>query len=1154
VSVCFFSSKDWFDTREDARQRIEAYLVKGPFFPMALWGNHYRGSRQLQVHANMNTTPPEIGDVLVITMNEGLSNEIFQFVRITSVTSELQDFIFNSTTNYQKKIILIGIGEQLQEDYTGEEIFWEGSGDQYSMGLTTKLYTSVAADASRYYGVAKLVEDADQGSLHVRVDSINVPLVPSAQSQTAITDSGVGQAITPMLQTNADITTVTRSLSFTMAANSNLFIGEGILPGSFSWVGGLTLVDNSKGDILNNSTVVGSIAYDTGICTFTAVTGSTSGTGTVTYKPACSPTEVASTGGIQVDINNRGFTFVFNCNPLPKPGTVKIDYLAGGKWYSIKDLGNGAIAGSDQSLGSGSVNYITGSISMTLGAMPDIGSMILIFWAKDAPYYDLSGETLPLNYSFTTTNTGIAKNSFVCSWNDDTAAVKDDGDGNLTVASFANGVWSKSLTNVGTIHYASGIVNFTVHATQPVPLTASDFHVNYMYGDKHVESFNPSRDSLDGSIQMTLTNRPVTPGTFSIEWHTNQEEYDGASGIRRQVDPTWVFQDDGLGNFKDETGGGWLQFYFPSTIDYTTGVVHMMPDRVGTFPVSVYAWHDSGLYDENHVEILEYVFYQLDYRPAASIWPTDGVVTCTYCSASGSTIDDYYIPLPKTFYIKEHSHIEIVPGSVDITAVSGSTTYYIMDVGTGRLFRDVNGVTGIGTECGTIDYVNRSIVITDNNIANRSIFVKSCAGTAAIDPVQMMVFRAPAAPIVPGSVGIRGTLGTGTVISGSSDFNGLITGSGVTGTVDYTTGICRVAFGAWITDTYAALPIEEQPEWYIGAPIDGATVWKPYSVRASTIMMNCVVTSYLPLDAELLGLDPVRLPIDGKVPIFRDGYIILVHHTLKENLPNPVVLGTTYTLSRSGVNLIELYDSTGLYYPEIDGDINYTVDVDAGTVTIAPTAVVTGFEQPFYAIHRIEDLCLASDVQITGHIATTNALTHDYPAGESFVSSVLPSADLQARCYNEFVQSTWNGIWSDSLSGTVPLANYDFVNFPVTVYNRGATKERWLIKFSASDTFDVIGEHLGVLLSGAKLTGTPLASGTSSGWLDGKLVIRNRLTNEDYFLIDGDGFGVGWASGNNIRLNTDAANYPYWICRTTLQAPPTEATDSFEFQIRGDSA
>jgi len=1168
VSVCFFSSESWFDTRESARQRIEAYLVKGPFFPAALWGNHYRGSRQLQLHSHKDWPPPSIGDVLVLVEYEGLSNEKYQYVRITKVTTRTDAFTVNLNTTYQKKILTLDIGEMLVEDYTGEEIFWEGSGVNYgSSGQNTRIYTTVAADASQYYGVAKLSEDADAGSLHVRVDSINVPLVPSAQSPTSITDAGVGQALTPMLQTNEDFVSVTRSIAYTIAANSKLHIGEGVLPGSFNWVGGLTLTDNAKGDILSNGVVVGTITYATGICIFTNVTGSTSGTGVITYIPACSPTEVASTGAIEVTIGNRGFVYVFNCNPLPKRGTVKIDYLSNGKWYTIQDQGNGSISGYDPAIGAGSVNYITGSISMTLGAMPDVGSFVLIFWAKDAPYYDLSGETLPLRYEFTTTNTGIARNSFVCSWNSEAGAVVDDGAGNLTVGVWSTDHWVKSATEVGTIHYANGRVEFTVHSSQPVPLTSEDMHVVYHYGDKFNTTFNPSREG-DGSVYIIVPTLPIVPGTLSVERHTDQEQYDVLTQYRGLIDPTWRFQDDTLGYLKNETGGGNPGF-FSTTINYATGVIHLMPDRRGTFPRPNYGWVDSGQTSglAPGVSKWNYVFTGFSYFPAASIFPTDGIITVEWCCTSGSSMDDYYIELPKKFFIKENSHIEIVPGSVDLTATVDATTYYMMDVGTGKLFRDVVGTTGIGTECGTINYATRVVTITDNTILNRTVLVKSCAGTAAVDPAQMMTFRAPAAPLVVGVGGIRATLGTGTVLSGYFQSDGSISGQGMIGTVDYITGVCKVAFGAWVEDEWDGLPeydpdvaIEDPPicqaVWYAGSTTDGGgNVWKPYSVRASTVMLNCVVTSYLPLDAELLGLDPVRLPLDGKVPIFRDGYVILVHHTLKDNLPDPIVAGATYTLSRGNVELIELYDKTGKYFPEIDGAINYSVDLTLGTVTVAPTVVVTGYEQPFYAIHRREDMCLASDVQITGHIAVTNSLKHSYPKDDTLVSSVLPSADLQARCYNEFVQSSWDGAWSDDPQDTGPLANYDFVNFPVTVHNKGATKERWLIKFTSSNLFDVIGEHLGVLMKDVNLpTQMPVQEGTSSGWLDGYLIVKNRLTTEDYFKIAFNGFGVGWASGNNIRLNTDAANFPYWFVRTTLQAPPTEPIDSYEFQIRGDSA
>ncbi|WP_410925238.1 hypothetical protein, partial [Pseudomonas aeruginosa] len=50
-------------------------------------------------------------------------------------------------------------------------------------------------------------------------------------------------------------------------------------------------------------------------------------------------------------------------------------------------------------------------------------------------------------------------------------------------------------------------------------------------------------------------------------------------------------------------------------------------------------------------------------------------------------------------------------------------------------------------------------------------------------------------------------------------------------------------------------------------------------MAASSLRYSAVAYSYLPLDAALLGIDPVRLPSDGRVPIFRPGGFAVVGHT-----------------------------------------------------------------------------------------------------------------------------------------------------------------------------------------------------------------------------------------------------------------------------------
>ncbi|MFA7171452.1 MAG: hypothetical protein WC180_05670, partial [Candidatus Paceibacterota bacterium] len=602
----------------------------------------------------------------------------------------------------------------------------------------------------------------------------------------------------------------------------------------------------------------------------------------------------------------------------------------------------------------------------------------------------------------------------------------------------------------------------------------------------------------------------------------------------------------------------WVQ----GSIDYVTGEITFMPDRVGTFPVPLYIWFKTGLFDENHVELKEYKFSKMAYRPAASIWPTDGIIVCDYSTTDGNNADDYYVNLGKKFFIKRTSNLEIIPGSVSIMA----GTIYIKDAGNGRLFKNIVGTTGVGTEIGTVDYIGRVLTINDDAVTARSISIRSCVGTAAIDPVSMIVFRCPAAPIRNGSFGIKATMGDGTVIMGTSDFSGNVTGTHVVGKINIDTGIARVSFGDWVTDTWIGLPVEDQPDWYIGANTDipNGKVWKPVSVRASTINFNCVVTSYVPLDADLLGLDPVRLPVDGKVPIFRDGYIVLIHNTQNEEI---VVsgAGVLNPISRYPVDLLEIYDANGKYWP--DGG-NYSVNLQTGVITILPTYSLPAFDPdtgegyalPLKAIHRIEDMSLASDVQITGNIALTSPLTHNYPANTTFVSSVLPIGDLQSRAYNEFEQSIWSNAWDDALNGSAPLASYNFVDYPIMVVNKTCTKERWLILFKTGTTARIVGENLGVLADDVSIVNgnySPIDGKWlgDPGFTGGYIAVKNRnFGNVPYWFMNCAGFGSGWAANNGIRFNTDAANYPIWMVRTTLQAPPTEVVDSYTMQIRGDSA
>ncbi len=197
---------------------------------------------------------------------------------------------------------------------------------------------------------------------------------------------------------------------------------------------------------------------------------------------------------------------------------------------------------------------------------------------------------------------------------------------------------------------------------------------------------------------------------------------------------------------------------------------------------------------------------------------------------------------------------------------------------------------------------------------------------------------------------------------------------------------------------------------------------------------------------------------------------------------------------------------------------------------------VSGYAQPVTVEHRIEDMAQISDVQISGQIAFTRQITHAYPAG-SLLSSALVAGDLRAYVSNLFDQATWNGAWSDAISGAAATGTYNAVLAPIQVTNEGASTERWAIQFTNTTSFNVIGEHVGVIAVGN--TGTACAP-------------LNPATGEPYFTIPAAGWGLGWAAGNVLRFNTTGALFPVWVVRTIQQGPETVPNDSFTLLIRGD--
>ena len=505
-------------------------------------------------------------------------------------------------------------------------------------------------------------------------------------------------------------------------------------------------------------------------------------------------------------------------------------------------------------------------------------------------------------------------------------------------------------------------------------------------------------------------------------------------------------------------------------------------------------------------------------------------VTVTYAEtfAAAQTHSMTWTPPPVTIDLCPYTADYIVPGSVRFTWMG-----HVFEDYDGVLVRDRVG-TDRGYVAGQVDYSSGVARVFDYVVG---------AGTTATDftlqslwtvrqtwTTASIFMRTQAAPLKPSGVVLNLSDAQGNAITAIGDINGTITGAHLRGKIDYQFGLLELQFGDFVED--ATLTPAQKAEWWYSAADVGAVqagkIWRPWPVDPTTLRYNSVSYFYLPIDAEILGLDPVRLPQDGRVPIFRVGSYAVVGHTATTP-PAPITNGQTINCARTRLSRVRLVGNDGKTI-----HTGYTADLDAGTVTAVDTI---GWLQPVHVEHSIEQLLRLRDVQINGDLALVGQLAHDFPAG-STVSSALTANTLRARVAALWDQGSWDGIsWLDTIEGNPATATYDDTRSPIELTNAGALTERFALRFTSSTAFQCIGEHLGVIATGT--TGVDFSP-------------INPVSGEPYFTLRALGWGSGWAAGNVLFLHLVGAITPFACIRTVQMGPPAGIDYTFEVLGRGD--
>ncbi|MCL6270726.1 hypothetical protein M3P05_12405 [Sansalvadorimonas sp. 2012CJ34-2] len=1093
VGVVLFDTGSQTDERSDARNRIESYVVPSVDTSWDLLGNQLQGQRTLLAVQREQSRLPEIGEVYRL-LNETSSEE--QYVRITSVDSRVETFTYStgqsSYVDFERRRLELGVSAPLEFTFPGGIPNPAGMDKQNGVD-NTRVQDTQVADAARYYGIQHLEENANSGKLTFKVKSVYGEVVPSAQSETPLINQDGVYTARVMHATSGASRSVSLSFGLIGGNQSRAFLQSGAVPRTITLsIAGGTYKDNGDGTFGHTS---GSnpfdkltVDYESGQIDVWKSSGSFASGASASYRPGAVMVGDMVSAEMEITSQNRGFSYTFDLGAgggLPEPGTLIISYLALGKWYDLTDAGNGVLEG----FGTGTVDYASGAASATLQAMPDPDSAIVIAYKlqNNDEVTIHAGSVTPGQFEVRhiTEKPGIKPGS---------VSITYQGDGNEKTIT-DNGFGILQGDGTGTVYYADGILSIV---PETIPDAGTDLSLSYEEGT--VTTINiPGTPDGAGNFTGTIPDAPLLPGSISLEWLVEREAsrgsiIEGAANLDFTETQTRTAHDDGQGGWQDFTG----------TIDYASGAftVKVAGDYQYSQPRAVR--QGGGLGGGS---------YQMVYDSftKAEVFPGDGVISKAQSNSLSHVPNTETITSPEiTVDLLPLVSDAILPGSIIFTWAG--ETYFDR---AGTLYKNISSQTNAGTAVGSVDYTGGLATFTDYpDGLNGGLSIKAMTTSRAGFQTSHIAFRTPGAPLRAGSLQVwANRADTGERISASSNFNGNIVSSEMDGFVDSETGWCKIHFTDGTND------------------ID---------VLPQTVSFNTVVLTSIPFDSSLIGLDPVRLPADGRVPIYRAGDVVVLAHTQSTDVGTPSD-GQVININRNHQVSIAVVDSAG---KALDPS-QYTANLETGQVTFSSPLILqdvggNALTGPFSVQDRIEQMSIVSDVQINGDISIIAPLAWDFPQG-STVSSAVVYGDLQARVKNEFSQRTWNSgapNWMNSRAGDETTAQYNLINYPIQIDNKGAIEGKWALVFTGTSSFQIIEEKLGIIGAGStSANAAPV----------------NPETATPYWTVEADGWGSGWVSGNVLRFDTEGALAPLWLVRTVLAGQGTRQDDQFTLQVRGDA-
>ena len=1106
VSALLFRT-DAFDRRVDMKADIESYLARGPRWNGYLYEAHIQGQRAIVLLQREGSELPSVGKTLVLVGNEGQGTEYEQYVRVTSVASVVREFTIadgSATRSFRRLVVTCGISDPLRFDFFGAEATDLDAGAPF-VGKA-RVRDTFTANATSYFGASPLAVAGSVGDISVKATDIYASIVPYAQSESAIVDAQPNQAIFGARAPAGD-GAVSIDTYAAFDSTHSLYVGGGILPGSLSITGAASLIDRAGVLYDASSAQVGTVDYVNGVVSLISP-ASYPGAKTITYKLGADPGTASQSLGIPVTAGNRSSTWTFVLDPIPAAASLRFSFRAGGRWYVLADAGDGALRGADSSYGAGQLNRTTGSVIVTCGALPDVDTKIIVTWA---PSSTVSGSQAGAVRSYFEVNLArpVSPGSLTVSW--------DDGG---AVGSVTDAAGVLSGNGIGSIDYEQGRFRLS---PDTLPGPGAFFTVSLNDAGAGHNTNTPVTDA--GTVLTGMLQPGVAPGSLSLSV-TVAHQFASEMFLSPPTGTYTVVDDAGV--LKVLMGDGTRSAAMGS-INYATGAISI--DKT----ISGFVAHPFERYIKTVVAVggqtTQIVAYTGNIAApcTATLTAAAAAVVARYTTGTGAAGSATYpvgqLIIPDKARSDWSERWSTLPSNYVATNFVGRLAGGQLLINRSRspniyLNPPVSNADW-GDSVGAISGPSVMLFSWPAGIASTVNILNGSASYGAL-PVDRAVYRFPVAPLRPASVTVSATTLGGAQINGTADATGVINTADMVGKVDFATGIVEVVFKTTEGTTSSPWALD-----VTGLGVGGVGTVKVGQVRADSIRLAGVAYTYLPISADIIGIDPVRLPSDGRVPIFRPGDLAVIHHTAT-TAPQVVINGQTIDTDRTRLARARLIGADGNAITE-----GYTANLNAGTLTLTN---VTGMAQPVHVEHVIKDEIVIIEALLSGDIILDRPLSHNFPVG-SYVSSALVVGNLFARMSVLFDQATWTNVWSDAPIGSTLSANYNTIAYPVAVTNRAAVTERWAIVFTNTTTFRLVAEHLGVI-----------AEGTTTA----DFAPINPFVGEPYLTLLAAGWGGGWAAGNVLRINTVGALFPLGVVRATQRGDATLTDDKFSILVLGD--